>query len=232
VSSAVELWDNHVDSLRAEWTAIKTRVARVERAEIDAWEDQVVSMSAEMLKLRADGQWLGGSRTLLHALKLEHSELVLTAGLAWLLDPENFHRLGNGVLDALLDNLGLESAIRHPVRIDREEPRNSTRADLIVRLPGVTILVESKVAAGEQVDQCARLGAEWADESPVLVFLTRDRRAPETAGDRQGDWICRSWADVASIVKTAMASLPPGRRAAPGVLDYLETLHAFHGEKF
>jgi hypothetical protein len=231
VTDSIEQWEHDFDSLRSEWAALEVQQLDAERAEIEAWDHQLQLMQAETAQLRRDGQWLGGSRTLLHALKLEHSELVLTAGLAWLLDPENFHQLGEGVLDGFLKSVCAEPPTAlHPVLIRREEPRNQTRADLIVRVPGTTVLVESKTGAGEQPDQCTRLAFEWADEAPVLVFLTRDRRAPQTAGDRTLDWTRISWADIARIVEAAVDALPPGRQPAPGVLDYLDTLRHFHGE--
>ena len=231
MTSTIERWEQDLASVHSEWAEMQFQQYEAERSEIEAWDDQLRLMQAETSRLRRDGLWLGGSRTLLHALKLEHSELVLTAGLAWLLDPENFHRLGGRVLDRFLKSVGVEpTAALHPVLICREEPRNQTRADLIVRLPGTTVLVESKTGAGEQPDQCARLASEWADETPVLVFLTRDRRPPETAGDHKFAWERRSWADIAAIVEAAVDALPLGRHPAPGVLDYLDTLRHFHGE--
>jgi hypothetical protein len=228
VTDTIDDWEHSLSTIRDEWTAVQLQELHAERTDIKAWEEQLRLMQAETLQLRQDGQWLGGSRTLLHALKLEHNELMLTAGLAWLLDPENFHRLGDRVLSGFLTNVGVDPTARHPVVIDREEQRKQTRADLVVRVPGATVLVESKTGAGEQPDQCTRLAAGWADESPVLVFLTRNGRSPESAGDRKLDWLCRSWADIASVVEAAMTALPSGRHPAPGVLDYLDTLRHFH----
>ncbi len=111
-----------------------------------------------------------------------------------------------------------------------EEVRTRTRADLLVRIPGATILVEAKVHAGEQADQCARLAEDWVDENPVFVFLTRDRRAPIT-NDADTEWKCLSWADIAIAIAAAAADLPAGRSAAPGALDYLNTLANSHGSE-
>jgi hypothetical protein len=187
-------------------------------------------MSAEMADLRSAGRWLGGPRTLLQALGLHHDELRLTAGLAWLLDPEGHHRLGDRVLRGFLQRLDVQVPRLHPVRIAREEARNVTRADLIVRLPGATVLVEAKVWAGEQLTQCTRLAQEWADESPVLVFLTRTGKPPETAGP-DSSWQCLRWADVIEIVDRALRDSHPDHTSSAGVIDYLTTLREFHGER-
>ena len=54
---------------------------------------------------------------MLHALGIRHREVYLTAGLAWLLDPDGWHGLGNQVLTGLLTELGLPTAIEHPVLV-------------------------------------------------------------------------------------------------------------------
>ncbi|WP_448611835.1 PD-(D/E)XK nuclease family protein [Geodermatophilus sp. URMC 60] len=228
---AIAAWEHRLANLWADWATLDDRRAQADRATVANWTARLDSMAGEMASLREQGDWLGGPRTLLEAAGLERNELILTAGLAWVLDPEGFHQLGDRVLVGFLDRLGVERASTHPVRLVREEQRNDTRADLLVRVPGVTILVESKVGAGEQHDQCIRLAAEWADENPVLVFLTRDGRPPTTAGEGLSDWWCLRWADIAAVVESAISVLPAGRDAAPGVHDYLTTLHHHHGEK-
>ena len=63
----------------------------------------------------------GRLRTLLQALGLHHDELRLTAGLAWLLQPEGHHRLGDRVLQLFLQRVGVDVPVLHPVRVAREE---------------------------------------------------------------------------------------------------------------
>ena len=78
----------------------------------------------------------------MRALGIQHSEVYLTAGLAWLLDPDGWHGLGSKVLRRLLVQLGLPPAIDYPVRVAVEETRSGgeTRGDLVVRMPGTTLL--------------------------------------------------------------------------------------------
>jgi hypothetical protein len=151
-----------------------------------------------------------------------HREVPLTAGLGWLLDPDGWHGLGNQVLSGLLTQLGLPSVIEHPVLVTTEETRSGgeTRADLVVRMPGLTLLVEAKVYADEQPDQCDRLADLWAAENPSLVFLTMDGRSPWTAVRSAALWQRLTWHQVAGIVQTAAQT--PG--CAPGVLELLATI--------
>jgi hypothetical protein len=67
----------------------------------------------------------GAKRTLMHAQGIHYLELPLTAGLAWLLDPDGWHGLGIHVLSGLLDQLGLAPAVARPVTVTTEEDRPS-----------------------------------------------------------------------------------------------------------
>ena len=79
------------------------------------------SMRREADSLRDQGRWRGGHRTLMHGLGIRHPEVDLTAGPAWLLDPDGWHGLGSRVLSGLLGQLGLTSTVGYPVRVAVEE---------------------------------------------------------------------------------------------------------------
>jgi hypothetical protein len=193
-----------------------------DRAVVAEWEVSIDSMLREVASLRDQGRWRGGHRTLMHALGIQHREAYLTAGLAWLLDPDGWHGLGDKVLSGLLAQIGLPAAVSNPVRVATEETRSAgeTRADLVVRMPGTTLLVEAKVYAGEQPGQCDRLADAWALEKPTLVFLTIDGRPPRTAIRSAALWQRLAWPEVAAIIADA-ARAPD---CAPGVRDLLATI--------
>ncbi|KGN29735.1 hypothetical protein N802_11615 [Knoellia sinensis KCTC 19936] len=154
----------------------------------------------------------------------------LCAGLAWLLTPDGWHGLGTTLLRALLDELGftaLEEADVAGASVVTEEwsTDNTTRADIVVRLPqsATTVLVEAKVWAGEQPNQCQRLAELWASESPTLVFLTRTGSQPLTA--REGDhWIPLAWASVARLMHQVDAP-----SWSPGARELRETIEVYGG---
>jgi hypothetical protein len=207
-----------------EWNAVLASPIG-EQAVLADWEQSIDSMRREAAFLRDQGRWRGGYRTLMHALGIQHREVYLTAGLAWLLDPDGWHGLGSKVLSELLVQLGLPSAIDYPVRVAVEESRSGgeTRADLVVRMPGVTLLIESKVYADEQPGQCDRLADAWVTEQPTLVFLTLDGRPPRTAITSAALWHRMAWLQVAAIIADAARVSD----CAPGVRDLLATIEIF-----
>ena len=188
-----------------------------------AWEGLMSSMRSEVEKLRDERRWHGGKRTLMHALGIHYLELPLTAGLAWLLDPDGWHGLGSHVLSGLLDQLGLPPVVARPVTATTEEDRPAwkTRADLVVRMPGTTLLFEAKVFSGEEDKQCDRLSKAWELEAPTRVFLTMDGRPPLTAVHSHGQWRLLTWPQVGVIIRGAIDRVPD---CAPGAREFLATI--------
>lgn len=215
--------------VRADWEALQQSVHDLSRSAdaqlVKAWQTPFAVCLAEMNDLMVKRTWLSGARTLLHALGLEQREVKLTAGLAWLLRPEGYHRLGDRVLELLLEELELKPALGQSVSVRLEETDDDTRADLVLRMKGRIVLIEAKVWAHEQPDQLDRLAELWQGDDPTLVFLTRTAREFKTASLSRERWTPLLWRDVARIVREATAGQGD---VAPGVYDYLETLEVFH----
>ncbi len=121
------------------------------------WEERYQAMRSVQRELSDKGQWLGGPRTLLAAIGVQDSELVLTAGLAWLLRPDGHHGLGSTLLSRLLGLVGIADLADY-VRVVCEEVRGddlgsglerTTRADLSVYGSDWTIVCEAKIYARE-----------------------------------------------------------------------------------
>ncbi|MCV2393266.1 PD-(D/E)XK nuclease family protein [Actinotalea sp. M2MS4P-6] len=228
-------WNAHHDRLRSEWTALDRAVVERQKAQVRQWGANLAEMRHTQAALVTRGAWTSGARTLLAALRLQDSEVLLTRGLAWVLRSDGRHQLGNSALDAIAEHLGLEAPVAGAdVRVVTEESRQetpsgetlpTTRADLVVYAPSWTLVVEAKVYAPEQPDQLDRLHTLWADEmAPTFVFLTRGSRRPMTANASAKRWQPLSWADVAGLLRAAVAGGP----CQPGVLDFIETLEAYH----
>jgi PD-(D/E)XK nuclease superfamily len=213
--------EGRLAQMSEEWNAVLASSAD-DQAVLADWEQSIDSMRREADFLRDQGRWRGGHRTLMYALGIQHREVFLTAGLAWLLDPDGWHGLGSRVLSGLLGQLGLPPVVSYPVSVAVEETRSGgeTRADLVVRMPGLTLVIEAKVYAYEQPDQCDRLADAWAAETPTLVFLTLDGRLPGTASTSRALWRRLSWSQVAAVI--ADAARPSD--CAPGVLELLATI--------
>ena len=182
--------ETRLAQMSEEWTVILASSSG-DREVIGSWEQSIDSMRREADSLRDEGRWRGGHRTLMHALGVQHREVFLTAGLAWLLDPDGWHGLGSRVLTGLIGQLGLPPTVSYPVSVAVEETRSGgkTRADLVVRMPGVTLLIEAKVYADEQPGQCDRLaeasgfgiGGAAGVVGLSVVGIARDH-GPERAG--------------------------------------------------
>ncbi|MER6590367.1 PD-(D/E)XK nuclease family protein [Micromonospora purpureochromogenes] len=205
---------------------------------MEAWEAAMVALSAEAAEIKAAGGWRRGPRTVIQALGLEQSELKLVRLLGWLLTPDGHHGLGNAVVAALLKRLDVPYSASGEVDVRLEETRfdavdgTLTRADLVLRAGQRSVLIEAKVRASEQPEQCDRLAQLWRDERPTLVFLTPRGDLPRTARCPDYSWIPLSWSDLAEIIAGAVPRDGQSRSStAPGVSDYVQTLALFQAEQ-
>ena len=209
MSTATSTNEDRFDALRREWTADSPG---------DDWEDDFSRLIDEWRGV----EWRSGGKTLMAALGLQFDEVALCRGLAWLLEPGGSHRLGRGPLDALLGDLDVPVNEDAPVEIRVEEARANTRADVVLRVGGQTVVIEAKVFAGEQPLQADRLYEHWAGENLTLVFLTRTGYFPSTAQESEGRWVARAWRDVAAL----MRRVADGADASAGAREFIETIGA------
>jgi hypothetical protein len=213
-------WTDRIGALSAGWRLLVAAERQAERLVVPQWRHRVEEMLAHQARLKADGHWRGGPRTLLGALDLQYRELAMTGGLAWLLRPDGHHGLGGEVLRTLLERVGVQGADVGPrVRVVVEESRDDTRADLVVYGDVWTVVIEAKVFAVEQDEN-------WSGEPCALfVFLTRGQRIPRTCVRSPDAWIPLTWSEVARYVSNAADALP---HASAGVHEYIATLEAYH----
>ena len=209
VSSVAPPSQARFDELRREWDSASRD---------PDWEDAFSRLTEEWRAV----EWRSGGTTLLAALGLQFQEVPLCRGLAWLLDPEGGHRMGRHFLDGLLAGLDLPASEDAPVAIRVEEGRADTRADVVVRAGGRTVIIEAKVLAGEQPRQADRLYKHWAAEDPTLVFLTRTGQAPHTAELSADRWVVRTWREMAHLARAVADSA--GLEPSAGAREFIETI--------
>ena len=186
-------------------------------------------LSDEHAGLMRRGRWSVGADDVLSIIRRARYELYHSAMLAWLLDPLGKHGLGTTLLEALLRLCGISAALDlHRARPEIEVQRSDTRADIVVFAPGITLIIENKVDAGEQERQCDRLYAHFgADPGARFVFLTPTGRAPRTASAPGSDaWTTLSYKMLATLMDEALNhaainALATGRFTAQ---NYLMTL--------
>jgi hypothetical protein len=218
--------------VRAEWQVITSRPA-IDRVRFE-------QVKAEAEALGAAGAWASGPADLLGVIRRERDELLHSRVIAWLLVPTHRHGLGRSALAAFLDTLWpSEELLRTgPVVVELEVPAQGfddtgtlrdARADIVVRGDQLTVVIENKLDAGEQPQQCER--QYWAFSGypgdTRWVFLTPSGRDPQTAVSdaARAAWRTMSYAKLLEVISSAVASAP----AAPStgratVMQYIETL--------
>ena len=221
---------------QAEW---REHVMRIRRPE----ETRFLAMQLEADALRASGRWVSGPGDLLTVLGRHRDELVHSRLIGWLLLPSGRHGLGDRFLRSFLQEAipGVVPNTRSvgvALEVTRSGMSGATRglvearADLVLTLQGLVVVVENKVDAGEQADQCERLYWPWAAD-PVetyWVFLSPSGRSPVTASSdtARGAWRSMSYGQVRRALKSALDAADgvddePGRATA---YQYLTTLAA------
>ena len=232
-------FEDRFDELATEWRSLfaPARVPDLSRH---------AEVKAEAIAIRSAGRWVSGPADVLTILGRHRYELFHSRLLGWLLNPTGRHGLGDRFLRAFLDEVwpgdGVSSGGTVEIELERTRSGASdvtgevleARADLVIRLEALVIVVENKLDAGEQPAQCERLYWSWAHD-PVEVrwlYLTPTGRATtSTSSDAaRNAWRTMSYRQVTRALARALqatSDVPPteGRASA---LQYLATLTA-HG---
>ncbi|WP_433934976.1 PD-(D/E)XK nuclease family protein [Sorangium cellulosum] len=230
-ASGPEADEPRIADLATEWRAIVAREQETRVTQVAAWETQLAEIRAEQEALLRDGHWVAGPDDLLSILGQSRQDLYHSALLAWLLDPQGRHGFGSGFLEALLRRC---TSDRPTAELNRARPalevsKGKVRADIVVAGPGLYLVIENKVDAREQPQQCDQLYESFGPEPGALfVFLSPSGRAPVTAtGDAREAFKTMSYADIAVMLRDALACAPGKGATAHGrevASNYLATL--------
>lgn len=229
--------DSRFNEVNAQWRAIVTP-----KADVDS--DRFALMQAEARDIRARGLWSSGPADLLTILGRHRNEIFHSRLLGWLMQPTGRHGLGDRFLRALLEDVWPGEHLHDgtPVEIELERTQSGmnadatelheARADLVVGLDSVVIVIENKLDAGEQPHQCERLYWAWAAD-PIEVrwlYLTPTGRSPATATSPEAlaAWRTASYAQIRRVLAAVLdetSNAPPGAGRS-SALQYLMTLSA------
>ncbi|MCP4307041.1 MAG: PD-(D/E)XK nuclease family protein [bacterium] len=231
------LLDRRLDELAVEWSNLLDARARRERAEAARvaaeWEPTLAALYHETQDLRAEGEWLVGRSDYLGVLGMARAEIRHSALIAWLLDPVGTHGLGTRFLEAILTRLfpdspttGLESATPKC-----EVSRGNRRADIVVSGSGFTLIIENKIDAPEDCNQCQDLYALFGEEPDarfVLLCKRREDGLPQSAtGEAKEAFQILTYPELSTDLRKALRKSAdgresPGRSVAEGYLRTLE----------
>ncbi len=230
-------WESQFRAMERDWNEIAERRTRTLVAD---WRRAMSAMRSEHDRLVADCRWVTGPSDLLDVIGRAREENTHSRMLRWLLDPTGRHRLGCTLARRLVEHCtGRPAPAALAVRsVTFSQWRHGREADLVVCGDGFTLVIENKVDAPEQPDQCDDLYANYAnfrdDMEPLFLFLTPDGRKPRTAtapGARRA-FRTVSWPAVRTMIRAALdESSPAGGDpdAVAGVRNYLRTLEEQFG---
>ena len=219
----------HIREMEHEWRAIAERQARALLAD---WREAMSEMRHQHDRLVSDGLWVSGPSDILDIIGLARHENTHSRMLEWLLKPTSRHGLGCGLVRRLVEHCTGEP-VATPMAVRRvvfSHWRNDREADLVVWGQNFTLIVENKVDAPEQPDQCDDLYENYKNEiKPLFLFLTPYGRQPHTATTcgAQRAFKTLSWPQVRAMLEAALSESRPAPTIADAVdvvRNYLRTL--------
>ncbi len=151
-------------------------------------------------------------------LKIAEKEICHSNMLAWLLQPNGNHGLGNAVLQQLLQtlitNFGADSKVIFDallMNLDHFEIlREYNYIDIfaISHEGNFVICIENKIFSGEHDDQLSKyytfVQERYPDYTARFVYLTPDGHIPEKPEDQE-HWQPLSYAQIIVMIEKAMA---------------------------
>ena len=224
----VPSWEAHFREMEREWGENSVRRTRVLLAD---WRGAMSEMKRQHDRLVSGSLWVTGPRDLLDIIGLARDENIHSRILGWLLDPTGRHGLVCALVRCLVKHC--TEPVPAPLAVRKvkiSQWRNGREADLVVWGEDFTLVIENKVDAREQTDQCDDLHANFKNEKrPLFLFLTPDGRKPRTATTQgaQCSFKTLSWSKLREMIEMELKESRPASEAAVAVdvvENYLRTL--------
>ena len=223
------LWEAHFRAMEREWGEIS---ARRTTALLADWHGDISLMRRQHDRLVADSLWLTGPSDFLDIIDLARNENTHSRMLAWLLNPTRRHGLGGALVRRLVKHCtGKPAPERLAVKgVTFSHWRNGREADLVVWGETFTLVIENKIDACEQTDQCDDLYKNFKKENkPLFLFLTPEGRKPCTAKTEGARCSFRtlSWRELRGMIEEELKQSRPAFGSAVSVdvvRIYLRTL--------
>ncbi len=222
-------WKAHIRAMECEWEETAERQTRALLAD---WNEAMSEMRFQQDHLVSDALWVSGPSDFLGIIGRARDENTHSRMLEWLLRPTARHGLGCGLVRRLVEHCTGEPASA-PVAVRKvafSVWRNGREADLVVWGQDFTLIIENKVDAPEQDEQCDDLYKNFKDEiAPLFLFLTPNGCQPFTATTpkAQRAFKALSWPEVRAMLEAVLNESRPATSAADAVDvvgNYLRTL--------
>lgn len=167
----------------------------------------MAALAAAHARAVVSGGWFAGPSTLMEVLGMARAEVANCRIVRWLFDPLAWHGIGESMITALADHIGVTMVEPALVRATAEVARVRSRADLVLEDVDRrhVVVFEAKIDAAEGHCQAERVEHDWP-EATRLVFLTvPGARIPGTARE-PNRWQPLSWRWIADAASSTLAA--------------------------
>ena len=188
--ATVQEQEDHIQNLRSGLLRLRDGLATIYERE----EDQRVrdfkmafdSLISAVKDSRERGVWRKTYFNLFATLGYQRLEETHSNILAWLLNPEEAHGLGDVFLRTFVKRVfDKELPVCFPVKVIRERQEGEDRPDIVVEGNNWWLVIENKIDSTEQEKQTKRYAKRWRikgkiGENVFFAFLTPSGRSPES----------------------------------------------------
>ena len=228
--------DDHVPSWEANFLAMERKwgeiSARRTTTLLADWRGEICGMRQQHDRLVADSLWLTGPSHFLDIIGRARHENTHSRMLAWLLNPTGRHGLGCALVRRLVEHCtGKPTPESLAVKgVTFSHWRNGREADIVMWGEAFTLIIENKIDACEQTDQCDDLYKNYKKENkPFFLFLTPKGGNPckVTTAPAQRAFRTLSWPRIREMIETELRKSGQASKAAVAVdvvENYLRTL--------
>ncbi|MGS4347125.1 PD-(D/E)XK nuclease family protein [Myroides odoratus] len=165
---------------------------------------------------------------LFNVLKLDRYEIRHSTFLAWLLDPNEKHCLGNIFLSLFLSDIVKDKDLLNQAKFKWIKRETENDIDIFIEFDNMIIAVENKIDSDEHSDQLTKYTKHLKSVYPhisnhFLVFLTPNGKLPK----KNNEYIVYSYSQIAhhieSVLKTEHLNI--NTRARIYIEDYLHSIN-------
>lgn len=177
----VETFKNSLLTLRNTFLNIKKKEENQKFSEL---KNSLNNLTRNVHYLKSCGGWRKTHFNLFEILGVQRREEPHSDIIAWLINPEETHGLGNVFLQEFIKKIfNLELPFDSQIKVFRESQKGGDRPDIIVEGNNWLLIIENKIDSSENNSQTLRYANRWRktggiNKNVFLVYLSPDGRTP------------------------------------------------------